>query len=129
MLLDSQNLFSDNQKITSGTIDSENVVKFGLGDISYLPLLIQATNDFSNLESLSVKILTSADENFTTSTELAQSTLTKDELKQGAKFPLANMPKGNKGYVKLVYVVDGSSETTGTITAGVVLNNDTNLEE
>lgn len=52
MLLDSENLFSDNQSLASGTIYSENIIKFGNGDISYLPLLIQVTNDFTNARNL-----------------------------------------------------------------------------
>ena len=52
MLLDSQNLFSDNQKISKASpADSDNIVKFGKGDISYLPLLIQVTNDFTGCKS------------------------------------------------------------------------------
>ena len=130
MLLDSQNLFSDNQLITLGTTNSQNIVKFGIGDISYLPLLIQVTNDFLNLDSLNIKILTSDNPEFSSSIELCQTSLAKNQLYQGAKFPIANMPKGNKGYIKLVYEGIGSQEeTNGTITAGIVLNNDTSLEE
>lgn len=121
MLLDSQNLFSDNQPISLGVTDSTNIVKFGKGNISYLPLLIQVVEDFSNIDTLCVKILTSKTEAFENPVELAQSTLTLVDLKAGRKFPLVRMPKGNLGYVKLSYVATGSTtELTGKITAGVV---------
>ena len=120
MLLDSQNLFSDAQKITTASIDSENIVKFGKGDISFLPLLIQVVEDFSNLESLSVKVITSATETFDPLVELVSATLTLEDLKAGKRFPIAQMPKGNLGYVKLSYVAQGASETTGKITAGII---------
>ena len=120
MLLDSQNLFSDAQKITTASIDSENIVKFGKGDISFLPLLIQVVEDFSNLESLSVKVITSATETFDSPVELVSATLTLEDLKAGKRFPIAQMPKGNLGYVKLSYVAQGASETTGKITAGII---------
>jgi len=123
MLLDSQNLFSDNQKITTGTIYSTNTVKFGTGDISYLPLLIQVTEDFSGLEKLSVAIITSADKEFTASTSLAECSLGLPELKAGKCFPVSYMPKGNLGYVKLKYDVTGSA-TAGAITAGIISAND-----
>ena len=120
MLLDSQNLFSDAQKITTASIDSENIVKFGKGDISFLPLLIQVVEDFSNLDSLSVKVITSKTEAFDSPVELASTTLALEDLKAGKRFPIAQMPKGNLGYVKLSYVAQGASETTGKITAGII---------
>ena len=80
MLLDAQNLFSDNQKITSGTIYSDNIVKFGKNDVSFVPLVIQVVNDFSNLTSLTVKIQTSAEEDFSSCVDLLTCELTKEEL-------------------------------------------------
>lgn len=123
MLLDSQNLFSDDQTITS-TADSANIIKFSKGDISYLPFLVQVTSAFSTLTSLKVSVITSDKEDFSTSTTLVEATKTLAELTEGAKFPFSHIPKGNLGYMKLKYTVEGSAETTGKITAGVVLNND-----
>lgn len=128
MLLDSQNLFSDNQKITSGTIYSTNTVKFGLGDISYLPLLVQVTKAFSGLTSLKVSVVTSKDENFSEEKELVSSTLELASLKEGAKFPISFMPKGNLGFVKLKYEITGTEEE-GEITAGIVVQNDIEFEK
>lgn len=119
MLLDSQNLFSDAQSITTGTIQSANIVKFGDGDISYLPLLIQVVADFSKLTSLTCNIITSATEDFSEATTLASSKMVLADLKSGNTFPISYMPKGNLGYIKLTYVVEGTAETTGKITAGV----------
>ena len=127
MLLDTQNLFSDNQSITTGTILSTNVVRFGTSDISYLPLLIQVVSAFSDLTSLEVKVETSATSAFSTAVELASSTLLKADLVNGAVFPIANIPKGNLGYIRLKYVVTGTTETTGKITAGIVAGLDRNL--
>ncbi len=126
MLLDSQNLFSDNQPITTGTINSDNIVYFGKGDVSFAPLLIQVVNDFSNLTSLTVKILTSETEDFSSSEELVNSTLELEELKSGQRFPINYLPKGNKGYMKIVYTVNGTAETTGKITAGVIAADENN---
>ena len=129
MLLDSQNLFSENQTITTGAIACENIIKFGTGEVSYVPVAIQATSDFSNLTNLKVSVQTSQNENFESSTTLCETTLPKESLKTGAMFPIAYLPRGNKGYMRLVYTVEGSSETTGKITAGVTCGNDISWQD
>ncbi len=129
MLLDAQNLFSDNQQITTGTIYSTNTIKFGKNDVSFVPLVIQVVKDFSNLTSLTVKIQTSTDENFSSSVDLVSSTLNKDELIIGKKFPISYLPKGNKGYMRIAYTVSGTQETTGLITAGVVAGDGLEIQE
>lgn len=129
MLLDLQNLFSDNQAITSGTVISENTVNFGKNDISFAPVIIQATSDFSNLTSLTAEIQTSNNAAFSTPVTLLSSTLTLENLKAGAKFPISYLPKGNLGYVRLAYTVTGNTETTGKITAGVVASDEAGYHE
>ena len=119
MLLDNENLFCENQEITSGEIVSQNVIAFGKNDVSFVPVVIQSVADFSSLSALSVKIQTSENADFANPIDLAQSTLGLDELKAGSTFPITFLPKGNKGYMRLLFVVDGS-ETTGKITAGAV---------
>ncbi|MBR1617477.1 hypothetical protein IJ670_04930 [bacterium] len=125
MLLDTQNLFSDNQAMTTGNIMSQNVVKFGKGNVCNLPIIIQVTDDFETLTSLTVTIQTSVDEEFTNPVDLATSTLALSALKKGALFPLSYLPEGNLGYMRIKYTCTGSSaETTGKITAGVVASKD-----
>lgn len=128
MLLDAQNLFSDAQAITTGTIYSTNTVKFGKNDISFVPIIIQAVEDFTGLTSLNVKIQTSDTSEFTSSSDLAESTLLLADLKAGKKFPISYLPKGNKGYIRLAYTVDGTA-TTGKITAGVVASDELSYHE
>ena len=122
MLLDTQNLFCENQEITTGTIYSENIINFGKNDVSFAPVVVQAVTDFSGLTSLKVAFETSSTPDFVEPVVLAESTLTLAELKAGSTFPITFLPKGNKGYMRLAFVVDGS-ETTGKITSGVVAGN------
>ena len=129
MLLDAQNLFSDAQAITSGTIYSTNTVRFGKNDVSFVPVIIQVVDDFTALTSLKVKIQTSDTAEFTSSSDLAESTLLLADLKAGKKFPISYLPKGNKGYIRLAYTVDGTAETTGKITAGVVASDELSYHE
>ena len=128
MLLDNQNLFCENQEITSGEIYSQNVISFGKNDVSFAPFVIQAVSDFSSLTSLTVKIQTSTSADFSESVDLAISTLALENLKVGSTFPITFLPKGNKGYMRLVFVVDGT-ETTGKITSGVVAGNGLSISE
>ena len=129
MLLDTQNLFSDSQNITGGTIVSTNTVKFGKNDVSFVPIIIQAVSDFSNLTSLTVKIQTSNTEDFAQAVDLAESKLLLASLKAGKKFPISYLPRGNKGYIRLTYTVEGTTETTGKITAGVVASDELSYHE
>ncbi len=129
MLLDAQNLFSDEQAITTGTIYSTNTVKFGKNDVSFVPIIIQSVADFSDLTSLQVKIQTDDNAEFSSAVDLAASTLLKADLKAGAKFPISYLPKGNKGYIRLAYIVTGTTETTGKITAGVVAGDGLEIQE
>ena len=128
MLLDNENLFCEKQEITSGEIVSQNVIAFGKNDVSFVPVVIQAVEDFSSLSSLSVKIQTSDEPAFSSPIDLAQATLTLESLKAGSTFPITFLPKGNKGYMRLVFVVDGS-ETTGKITSGVIAGNGLAIHE
>lgn len=128
MLLDSQNLFSQNQEITSGTIYSQNIIDFGKNDVSFAPCIIQAVEDFSSLTSLNVIVQTSETQTFENSVDLIESKLLLENLKAGAKFPINFLPKGNKGFMRLAYVVEGT-ETTGKITAGVVASNELSYHE
>ena len=120
MLLDNENLFCENQEITTGTIYSQNVINFGKNDVSFVPVIVQAVSDFSNLSSLTVKIQSANNPAFDNSVDLIEAKLNIDSLKAGSKFPINYLPKGNLGYMRLAFVVEGTSETTGKITAGVV---------
>lgn len=124
MLLDSQCLFSDAQKIDSSEVISQNVVKFGKDDVSFVPVLIQVVEDFANLTSLTVQIQTCANAEFESPTILEEAKLTLNKLKAGDKFPICHLPHGNLGYMRLIYITEGEVATSGKITAGVVASSD-----
>ena len=128
MLLDNENLFCENQEITSGEIYSQNIINFGKNDVSFAPVVVQAVADFTGLNSLKVVFETSIDSDFSDVITLAESTLSQAELKAGATYPITFLPKGNKGYMRLKFVVDGV-ETTGKMTSGVVSGNGLSISE
>ena len=128
MLLDTQNLFCENQEITSGTIYSQNIINFGKNDVSFAPVVVQAVEDFSGLTNLKVAFETSESSDFSEAIVLAESSLSLSELTAGSTFPFSFLPKGNKGYMRLKFTIDGVEET-GKITSGVVAGNGLSINE
>ena len=122
MILDEQNLFSDNQVITKSTA-SNNVINFGKREIAFgtpVDLFIQVTETFNNLTSLTISVQTSEDEAFSTPIDLIEQTIPVEELTKGDVSNLKFLPKGNLGYMRLNYIVVGTAPTTGAILAGIV---------
>lgn len=121
MILDEQGLFSNNQAVT-GTAVSENVLDLGSREVSFgtpVPIFIQVTETFNNLTSLSIKVQTSADENFGTAADLIEQTILAADLTKGAQSTIKFLPKGNLGYMRLVYTVTGTNPSKGKILAGI----------
>ena len=121
MILDEQGLFSNNQKITATAV-STNVLDLGKREVSFgtpVELFIQVTEDFDKLTSLSIKVQTSVDEAFTTPVDLVEQTILAENLKKGAVSNIKFLPKGNLGYMRLLYTVTGTAPTKGGILAGI----------
>lgn len=121
MILDEQSLFSNKQAIVESCV-SENILDLGKREVSFgtpIELFIQVTEDFNNLTSLSIKVQTSADEAFSSTVDLIEQTMLLAELKKGAVSSIKFLPKGNLGYVRLVYTVTGTEPTQGAILAGI----------
>jgi hypothetical protein len=136
MILDATLLFSENQAVTATAI-SENVIQFpangivpyeaaaiarNLGAGDHIPLLIQVTEAFATLTSLTITIETSAAAGLTSATVLASS---------GA-IPVASLIAGYRPtftrvlpdglllpFLGLRYTVGGSNATAGKITAAL----------
>lgn len=133
MIFSLQSLFSDDQAITATALCTD-VVDTGVrgtpkhgkaalhGDVgkAYVPIVVQVTEDFATLTSLTITVETSANSNMSSSTVLASQTIPVAGLKVGAQFAINSLPKGVvKRYLALRYTVTGSNATTGKITAGV----------
>ena len=134
MLLDMETLFSNAQAVTA-TGASTNVIHTAFGklkEISFgtpLPLLIQVVEDFAGCTSVKVAVQTSATEDFAEIVTLAETAaIPVAELVAGYKFPINFMPKGNLGYTRLYYTVDGTA-TAGKIDAGVVAGHDNSYQD
>ena len=139
MIFSAQQLLSDQQAVTATAI-STNVIDVGLPGTPYgaqaaftqdigkggkVPFLVQVTEDFNNLTSLTVAIETGSTASLGT-VVLSQTILLAD-LKAGKQMSLDCLPNDiSEQYVGVRYTVTGTAPTTGKITAGITMGNQTN---
>jgi hypothetical protein len=119
-VLDRLNLFSNDQAITASAA-STDVVDLRSADAGSgrpVELLVQVTEAFNNLTSLTAALQAASTENFASPIQLTAATLPLASLALGAKFPLTHLPGGALRYLRLYYTVTGSAPSTGRITAG-----------
>lgn len=135
MILDSQNLFSDDQAITASAA-STNVIDLGAPGTpvgaysaqsvdagnSGIRVLIQVTEDFATLTSLTVSVQTDNDVAWgSAATILSTPAIAAASLVAGYKFAIIEVPiHTTERYLRLYYTVGGSNATAGKITASVV---------
>jgi len=131
MIIDKQLLMSEDQAITATAV-STNVIDLGAAGVAEghpLRVLAQVTANFAALTSLKCDVQTATDAAFTSPVILQGDSLTlaNSQLVAGEKFTLGTL-SGNKvlRYVRLNYTVTGDNATAGTITASLVLDDQTN---
>ena len=140
MILSAQALFSDDQAITASA-DSTNVVDLGVAGTPYgaaaalnrdvgkgagIPILVQVTEDFATLTSLTINISTGA----TTAlgTTIASQTIAVADLVAGKQMSIVVLPNDiSERYLGIEYAVTGSNATAGKITAGITMGVQTNV--
>jgi len=142
MLLDENTLFSDAQAVTA-TAASTNYMDTGLratvpgapapiggslGGSHDIPLLIQVTEDFATLTSLTITVETDDNTSFSSAKTVAGTqAIPAADLVAGYIAPLNLIPHtATERYVRLRYTVGGSNATAGKITASVVPGIQTN---
>jgi hypothetical protein len=120
-ILDRQILFSNEQAITASAA-SADVIDLGssrdIGAGEPVMVLVQVTQSFDALTSLTVGLQTSSAENFASPMQLTATSLPLASLTAGARFTAGPVPGGVLRYLRLYYTVTGSNPTTGKITAG-----------
>lgn len=142
MILSNQLLLSDDQAITATAV-STNVIDLGVagtpydavaslnqdvGKGSHVPVLIQVTEDFATLTSLTVTIEASANDDLSSSTVLSSETIAVADLVAGKQTFVQCLPNGaDQRYLGVRYTVGGTNATAGKITAGISMGNQTNV--
>ena len=129
MILDKQNMFSEDQAITA-TADSTNVIDLeaaGHAKGTPIEVWVQVTTDFATLTSLTVTLDASAVEGMTDAVTLGVTgAIAAADLVAGYKFTLPSLPYNTLQYLELTYTVDGSNAAAGAVSAGLVLDQHTN---
>jgi len=140
MIFSLQQLFSDAQAITA-TAASTNHIDLGAQGVPYganaqtrdqgkgnkVPVLIQVVADFNTLTSLNVAIQQDDDNAFGTAEDVVSQDVVLADLVAGKQIAMDVLPRDlTKRYVRLNYTVTGSAPTTGAVTAGITMGNQTN---
>lgn len=112
MIFDGENLFFKEKALSNSALESD-VISYGTGEAGEPPWVVFMTSNASGGSSLSTVIETSDNPDMSSATELGTFTGTSFKVK---------LPKGNKGYLRLKSTCD---YTSGTVTAGLVLDVDT----
>ena len=134
MIFDRQTLFSNAQAITA-TAQSTDQIDTGpiarsrdIGRGAEIPLRIQVTETFNNLTSLAIAYQVADDTAFSVNlTTVWTTTVLLAGLTAGAVIVPDELQRGsNRRYHRLLYTVTGSAPTTGRITAGLTMGNQSN---
>ena len=135
MIFDRQTLLSDAQAITA-TAASTNVLDLGrikagivrdIGKGKQIPLLIQVVQAFNNLTSLGIALQVDDNEAFSSAKTVWSATVALADLKAGKVVVPEFIPRGtDERYMRLNYTVTGTAPTTGKVTAGVTMGNQSN---
>ncbi len=135
--------FSDDQAITATAI-STNVLDLGLpgtpqgafgplnqdiGKGNMIPILVQVTEAFNTLTSLTITIEVSAAAGLTSPVVLATETILLADLVVGKQMFNQVIPNGaDKQFLGVRYTVTGTPPTLGKIQAGITMGNQTNID-
>lgn len=135
MIFDELTLLSDRQAITA-TARSTNVIDLGASTIKRdvgkgvrrIPIRIQVVEPFNNLTSLTVALQVSNDPTFATGVKTVWShTAVAADLVAGYVVVPEHVTRGTDlRYMSLNYTVAGTAPTTGRVTAGITMGNQSN---
>ncbi len=123
MILDAENLFSDDQAITT-TADSTNIIKLpdNAGPGNPLRLLLQVTETFAGGTSVAIDLETDDNEAMASPADIANiPAIAAATLVEGYKVEIPFLPRSNQAYSRLEYTVVGTF-TTGKMTAGFIFD-------
>jgi hypothetical protein len=144
MILDTENLFSDDQAITTTAIsdnvidlqsasiltsqDAPSGINIGPGEGNFVEIIVQVTTNFANGTNIVAALENDDDVTFGSPTVIATGTtvLTADAVAGKQLLALRVLPTDlTERYIAIRYTVSGT-HNAGTVTAGVVSANQTN---
>jgi hypothetical protein len=132
MIFDLTTLLSNAQAITATAASSNNedlsptapgIVR-DIGKGKQIPLLIQVVETFNNLTSLTIAIQTDDNGGFPSPKTVWSQTVVLADLIAGKVIVPEYIPRGtDERYMRLYYTVTGTAPSTGKITAGATMGN------
>lgn len=132
MIMDKENLFSDDQAITV-TADSTNVINLGVDNIGKgepIEILCQVTEAFAAAGAATLQAQLETDDNAAMSSSTVvwdSGAIGKASLVVGYEFTITFVPKaGMEQYAGLVFTVATGPMTAGKITAGLIKDRQNN---
>jgi hypothetical protein len=144
MILDKESMFSDDQAITA-TAASTNIIDLGatgtvvgsssalkryLGQGEPIEILVQwtATAVSGGSSTVTVDLETDDNSGFSSAATLATTgAIVKATLVQGHRMSIKFMPEKTERYLRLNFTVATANLTAGTVTAGLVMGTQTNV--
>ena len=132
MILDKQNLMSDDQALTA-SVASTNVIDLGddtskvkaLNEKGDLEVFAQVTTAFSGGTSVKATLQSDDDEAFGSPTTLIETAaIAVADLVAGYGFRFKGLPEINERYLRMYFTVVGTP-TAGKVTAGLALQRQT----
>lgn len=142
MIFSMNQLFSNDQAITATAV-STNVIDLGLpgtpvygkaalkqdiGKGTPIPILVQVTEAFNTLTSLTISIETSANADMSSAKVLESQVIALADLTLGKQHSVQVVPVGvDRRYMAIRYTVTGTAPTLGKVTAGITMGNQTNI--
>ena len=127
MIIDALNEFFNGQSLAANA--TSKVIDFGNRGIgaTYIPVLIQITEDAAGAGTAKVTFESSDTKDFTVTKEMASTAaIPAADLKAGYRFPIRIMPKTNQRWIRAKLVIAGL--TGGKIEVAVVADVDDNKE-
>ena len=133
MILDKENIFSDDQAITV-TANSTNIIDLGNDDAlvvtsneKFTNLFCQVCTTFAGGTSVAVTVTASNSSTFSSETTIASSgAIGTSSLVAGYKFPIQLPKMIAEQYLRATYTVVGTC-SAGNITSGLILDEQTNV--
>ena len=121
-MIDKNLIYSEDQAIT-GDAASTNVVKhgnIGVGRGQKMNLIVQVTESFNTLTSLTIKLQTEIDADFGSAVDVISKTIALADLVAGAQFNLGEPEIANPAteiWSRMYYDVTGTDPTAGKLNA------------
>lgn len=135
MIFDNQTMLSNAQLLTASAA-STNIIDLGpiaagivrdIGKGKPIPLRMQVVESFNNLTSLAVALQVDDNSAFSSPKTVWTQTLALADLVAGKVIIPEYVPRGtDERYMRLNYTVTGTAPSTGKITAGVTMGNQSN---